>query len=112
MKTFFIGLGCLIGFLALILVLTFAGNGIEFINFKFWAPKTENVKRKVFENTQSYVEGKRQDLSNYHHQWVVAKDPVEKGAIESVVRQQFSNVGSDVIIDQDLYQWMRDCQTK
>jgi cell division septal protein FtsQ len=32
---------------------------------KFFKPKYENVRREVFENTQSYVHGKIQDLAKY-----------------------------------------------
>ena len=71
-----IALGVL-AFLALIVVV----NEFEIAGLKFWGVRKENVRREIFEQTQSYVEGKRQDLIKYHHEWVNASDE-DKIAIE------------------------------
>ena len=108
-KQIAIVVGGLFALLVLGGVLGFFGTAMDFASFKFWAPKYENAKREVFEETQSYVEGKRQDLSRYHHEWVMAKDPADKKAIEAVVRQQFSNVKASHIEDAELREWMKSC---
>lgn len=115
LKIFGIFVGAIVGIIILMVVaagLGFVGNGLSFASFKFWAPKQENVKREVFENTQSYVEGKNQDLAKYHHEWLIAKDPEEKGALEAIVRQQFTTIKPSSIQDPDLAQFLRDCMNK
>lgn len=58
-------LGGLIGLLALVFCLGLFGLGY----YKFFGPKTENVRREIFENTQSYVQGKIQDLAKYKDEY-------------------------------------------
>ena len=69
----------------------FLGNDYGLFSYGFFAPKMENVRRKTLENTQSYVQGKIQDLSNYKLQMDTTKDPVNKEAIRAVIRSQFAN---------------------
>lgn len=80
-------IGGLIAFVLLIFGLSYAG----LIHYQFFAPKYENARRKVFENTQSYVQGKIQDLSNYKLQYEQAKDSDSKQAIQGVIHTQFAN---------------------
>jgi hypothetical protein len=95
----------ILGLLTCVL-LGFAVNAYDYGSFAFWAPKYENIKRKTFEQTQSYVEGKRQDLAKYHHEWTITTDPADKKAIEALVRQQFANVKPAVIEDPMLSDWL------
>jgi hypothetical protein len=69
----------------------FVGNTYGLFSYGFFAPKKENIRRHVFENTQSYVQGKIQDLSNYKLQMDTTKDPASKAAIQAVIRSQFAN---------------------
>jgi len=87
MRYFFITVGVIIG----LLLLDFLGNYYGLFTYGFFAPKMENVRRKTFENTQSYVQGKIQDLSNYKLQSDTTKDPDKKAAIRAVIRSQFAN---------------------
>jgi len=80
----------IIGFFALIVLV----NEFEIAGVKFWGVRKENARREVFEQTQSYVEGKRQDLIRYHHEWVNASDD-DKVAIEFTIRQSFSQFNED-----------------
>ncbi len=50
-------------FLMAMYVIGFLVTGGDLAIYKFWAPKQENARRQVFENTQSYVEGKIQAIS-------------------------------------------------
>ena len=56
------------GFTALIFFLFLIGV-IDLGMFKFFAPKYENVRREVFENTKSYTHGKIQDLAKYKDEY-------------------------------------------
>lgn len=78
-------------FLLFLLTLDFGGNYYGLFSYGFFAPKMETVRRKTFENTQSYVQGKIQDLSNYKLQVDTTKDLANKAAIRSVIRAQFAN---------------------
>lgn len=59
--------------------LAFVGTAYEYGMFKFWAPKFENVKRQVFENTYSYKRGTIQDLRDYQEAWLTGDDNHKKG---------------------------------
>lgn len=55
----------------------------------------QNSERVVFEQTQSYVQGKRQEASKLYKEWKLADSLEDKRAIEEVVRIQFSNFDID-----------------
>lgn len=78
-------------FITILITIDFVGNYYGLFSYGFFAPKMENVRRKTFENTQSYVQGKIQDLSNYKLQYSQAKDSDSKQAIQAVIRTQFAN---------------------
>ena len=98
-----------LGFLALIVTL----NEFEIAGIKFWGVRRENAKREQFEQTQTYVEGHRQDLIRYHHEWVNAS-PEDKLAIEFTIREQFSQFSEDkYLMDQpDLYNFLKTIKNK
>ncbi len=83
------------------LVLIFGLNYFGLVNFHFFAPKYENVKREVFENTQSYVEGKRQALTKHYNEWRKA-DNTNKEAIRMVVLQEFANFDTKLFTTEQL----------
>ena len=98
------GLACLIfiGLLALSLGLGY---------FNVFATKTvgkaqQNANREVFEQTQSYVEGKRQELIKYHHEWVKASKE-DKESIQASIRLSFANFDDELIKDPDLYSFLK-----
>lgn len=67
--------------------------GLQYLglaNYKFFAPKYQNAQREVFENTQSFTEGKRQDLIKYYHEWLNS-DKDGKSALKELVIDDFSN---------------------
>ena len=77
--------------LAWILWLGFWLRYLWIIQYWFFAPMQKNVERKVFENTQSYVEGKRQELSKYRLEYITTKDEDVKAAIKMTLIQSFAN---------------------
>ena len=52
--------------MVLLFVVLFGLQYIGVVNYKFFAPKYQDAQREVFENTQSYNEGKRQDFYTYY----------------------------------------------
>lgn len=88
MKATLIVLFSIIGVLAIGFSLQMFG----LVNYKFFAPKYENVRREVYENTQSYVEGKRQEVVKYKLEYELADDNIEKEAIRRMILQTTANL--------------------
>lgn len=76
--------GAVLGAILAVMALGFAFQGYDFFMFKFWAPKMENVKREVFQNTYSYNRGMIQELENMQMEYVKA-GPDEKKAMASII---------------------------
>ena len=87
MKIFLSMIGGLIAVLGLLFILNYTG----LITYQFFAPKYENVRRKTFENTKSYVEGKRQEITKYRLEYIREKDPAAKEAIKETILKSFAN---------------------
>ena len=91
--------GVFISAVVLIFVLGFIGIGYKMV-FK---PLSENVERNVFEETQSYVHGKIQDLAKYKKEYDAEEtDELMKRSIETVINQQFAQFNKDHVKDPDL----------
>ena len=109
MKIFFAIIG---GFLALILIgilfgaLIFGLQYLSILNFGFFAPKIEAVKRQVFVNTPSFILGKEQEIAKYRGEYLMG-DEDKKAIIKSVLSQTLAGVDrtqlspqSNLFIDQ------------
>jgi hypothetical protein len=62
----------------------------------YFAPKHENVKRKVFQATRSYNESKVQDLARFKLQYDRA-DAEDKMAIATTIRTMFADYDSSLM---------------
>ena len=69
----------------------FLATGGDLMIYKFWAPKQENAKRQVFENTQSFVEGKIQNIEQecfaYHK-----ADGTQRYALAGEIRNEATTI--------------------
>lgn len=87
MKYVLAAFGGLIGLLALTWI--FTGN--DFFLYKYFAPKQENVRRQVFENTQSYTQGKIQNIDkecfDFH-----AAEGAQKKAFAAEIRNEATTI--------------------
>ena len=106
-----IGFKIFLGFIAFVILMLALSLGFGW--FGVFQTKTvgkaqENARREVFEQTQSYVEGKRQDLIKLHHEWKGCSD-VDKKALESTIRMQFSSFDEDkYLVDySELRDWLK-----
>lgn len=77
--------------LALFYGLGFLATGGDLAIYKFWAPKQENARRQVFEQTQSYVEGKIQNIGQECYAYRNA-DGVQKTALAGEIRNEASTI--------------------
>ena len=94
--------GVFVGFLALIFILELFRLGM----FKFFAPKKENIRREVFENTKSYTHGLVQDLSKYWNEYRKAESQDDKNAIKGIVRVRFAEFDIDKLNSPQLKQFL------
>jgi hypothetical protein len=60
------------------------------VHYGFFAPRFENVRRNVFENTQSYNDGMIQELQKYYLEYQKS-DANGKEAIRLVIQHQYAN---------------------
>jgi len=93
MKRFFIGFGVVALFGIVVFTLQFMG----LTSYKFFAPKYEEARREVFENTQSYVEGKRQELVKYRLEHMTTEDEAEKNALKMTILSSTANLDKSLL---------------
>jgi hypothetical protein len=86
LKIFGLSVGVFVGIVAFVFMMGLVGLGY----YKFFAPKKENIRREVFEQTQSYVHGKIQDLAKYKKEYDEAESVESKNAIRSVILVRFA----------------------
>jgi hypothetical protein len=70
----------------------FLMTGGDLVIYRFWAPKQENAKRVVFENTQSYVQGKQEYLSRLCQQYRDTASADQKASLRTMILDEASTV--------------------
>jgi len=70
----------------------FLATGGDLAIYRFWAPKQENAKREVFENTQSYVQGKTEYLSRLRYEYQSLPAGPQKDAMRTMILSEASTV--------------------
>jgi hypothetical protein len=94
--------------IAIILLFIGIGFGTGYLNVgytKTVGKAQQNANREVFEQTQSYVEGKRQDLTKNYVEWKKAND-ADKKTIEFYVQHTFANFDKTKLNDPALESWL------
>jgi len=90
LKIFGIAFLILLGFY----VLGFFVTGGELAIYKFWAPKIEDARREVFEETQSFVHGKNTYIARLQLQYESAEGE-QKEAIRRLVLEEASTISDE-----------------
>jgi hypothetical protein len=86
------------------IVIAFGGIGL---GAKAIFGKTNaDLDRQIFKSTNSYVEGKLDDLASYKFQWTTADNEIAKKAIEDLVRDEYANFDVTVIESDSLKEWL------
>ena len=82
----------------ILLMIVIAGYGLGFLAtdgdlaiYRFWAPKQANAEREVFEQTQSYVQGKVEYLNQLRLDYEFADGP-QKEALRRTILTEASTV--------------------
>ena len=87
--------GKIVGISLLVIIgligLSWGGTALGLLHMKVFEPKRQNIQREIFENTQSYVEGKRQEAIKDYKEWLLADDPSSKKALENLAAHKFAN---------------------
>ena len=90
----------------IILVALSFGVGVVGLEFKkFFMPKSQNIERKVFEQTQSYVHGKTQDLAKYYEEYQKS-DFDDREAVAALIKMNFADFESTQIRSPKLQQFL------
>lgn len=80
---------CVAGVLCII-ALTWIVQGNDFFMYKFFAPKMEDVRRQVFEETKSYNQGVIQELRTAQMDYIKAS-PEQKSMLASVIVHRYAD---------------------
>lgn len=67
-----------------------------------------NIKRDIYKESKSYVEGMVEDLSNYKREFERTDDISEKEQIANMIDAEFSNFDINKIENQNLYNFLID----
>ena len=87
-------------------MLSWGAEWLVIIRFGFFEVKRENVKREVFKHSQSYVDGKLQELSKDRLEYMKSKDPQVKGAIQMKISQSCADMNPDEIGDMEMRRFL------
>ena len=93
MKNVIIIVAVAIGAFLAINVVVWGITGSDLVFYKFFAPKYEEVRRNVFENTPSYKWGMVQDLQNMQFKYLQEKNPDVRAALASVIISRATQYG-------------------
>lgn len=94
----------LLSIIALVVLLFFFG-ALDLSFTKWYAPKKENIRREVFEETKSYVHGKQQMLGKLYGEWQDAAYD-EREAIEATIKMQIADIEADDISNETLREFL------
>lgn len=95
-----------IGVIILMVALYFGLGYLGVFGTKTFGKAQKNADREVYEQSQSYVEGKRQELIKLHHEWTKADDN-DKAAIEATIRMSFANFDENKIEQPELQAFLK-----
>ncbi len=90
-----------VAILGLIALLAFGGFQVR----KVLLPAEESLRRDVYEESKSYIDGTIRDLDNLRLQWLGADNDVQKGALASVATQRASDFPRDELPER-IREWL------
>lgn len=92
----------------LVMILTFA-FGLFGVGYTTTiGKKQQNANRVVYEESNSFVKGKRQEAIKYYKEWLEAETLEDKKAIETIVSMSLADFDEDRhITDAVLLSWVK-----
>ena len=97
--------------IAILIGLSYASGWIGVHQTATIGKASENAKREVFEQTQSYVEGKRQAALKYYKEYQKASES-QKNGIANIVLLEFANFDEEKYLNGELLKFIKDCKYK
>jgi hypothetical protein len=76
--------------------------------YRFFGKRDASIKREIFKENKSYVEGMVADIAKYKFEMSTEKDSVTKKAIAEMVNDRFANFDIDKIEDLSLRKFLQD----
>lgn len=98
----------IIGVLVILIALDFGFGYLGVFKTRTVGKAQQNAQREVFEETQSYVEGKRQEANKMYREWVKADDK-EKEMICNMAAHTFANFDENKL-DEPVRTWVYKCK--
>lgn len=108
MKTFKIVLISVAILIALI-ALDFGFGFVGVFKTKTVGKAQENAKREVFEQTQSYVEGKRQAALKYYKEYQQCEESQKQG-LKNIISQDFANFDEEKYLTGEVKRFISMCK--
>ena len=90
---------------ATIVALAWFIQGSDFFMYKYFAPRTEQVRRETFEQSKAYNEGTAQELRRMQMEYVKAT-PEQKVALASIILHQMAGYDEEKL-PKDLREFLR-----
>jgi hypothetical protein len=78
--------------LVVIYVMGFLATGGDLAIYRFWAPKQADAQREVFTHSQSYVQGKIQNIAQECHAYRTADPGTTKESFAAEIRDEATTV--------------------
>lgn len=91
----YIGIGLAVVAVIIALAFTFGWAGVGFT--KTVGKAQQDARREVFEHSQSYVEGKRQEALKYRLEYTRADSDADRRAIQSTIVMAFANFDENLL---------------
>ena len=109
MKNVLTTIGIVLAGIIIMVGLYFGLGYLGVIGTKTIGKAQQNANREVFEQTQSYVEGKRQEALKLYQEYQNAPDDESRRAIKSIASQSFANF-DETKLSPTLQQFIHNCK--
>lgn len=91
--------------------LSYATGWIKVHQTKTIEKAQQNAEREVFEESQSYVEGKRQAALKYYKEYQQATEEQQE-ALKNIISQDFANFDEDKYLTGEIRSFIHTCKYK
>ena len=83
-----------VGLLLAFSLAAFAAEGTDFVVYRWFAPRKEQLRREVFEQSKAYREGMQQEIQSMAFQYQVA-DAAHRDALASMILHRVADYDVD-----------------
>ena len=99
-------IGTFVGVVIILLGMTWVFQGNDFFLYQYFGPKTEQVRRTIFEQSKAYNQGMVQELQNMQFEYAKAT-PEQRDALASVILHRAADYDmNDSRVPSDLRQFV------